>query len=103
VYREGRSHANRYLVVYAFPRSGEGKPRLGLSVGRKVGSAVERNRVKRVMREAFGAVAGELPAGHDFVLVARPEAGALARDHGAAGIERALRELVGGAERGRTR
>ena len=99
VYREGRSHASRWLVLYSFPRAGgPGEdPRLGVSVGRKVGGAVERNRVKRVLREAFWAIAPELPEGHDFVLVARPDAGALVRDGGAAGVETSLRELVAGA------
>ena len=101
VYREGRSRANRYLVLYVFPRVDEtGEPRLGVSVGRKVGGAVERNRVKRLLREAFAAVSPELPPGHDVVLVARPGAGGLAREEGAAGIERALRELAGDAEQG---
>jgi ribonuclease P protein component len=96
VYREGRSHASRWLVLYSFPRAaGPGEdPRLGVSVGRKVGGAVERNRVKRVLRDAFWAVAAELPEGHDFVLVARPDAGALVRDGGAEAVETALRELV---------
>ena len=96
VYREGRSHASRHLVVYAFPRgpSGEDGPRLGVSVGRKVGGAVERNRMKRLLREAFWATAGELPEGYDFVLVARPDAGDLARERGEAGIEEALREVL---------
>jgi ribonuclease P protein component len=102
VYRKGHSRANRHLVLYAFPRSAGGDPRLGLSVGRKVGGAVERNRVKRLLREAFASVVGELPEGHDFVLVARPEAGRLARDEGEAGFERALRDLVRGAEQGFT-
>ena len=98
VYREGRSHANRHLVLHAFPRSdGGGDPRLGVSVGRKVGGAVERNRVKRVLREAFWAVAPELPERHDFVLVARPDAGTLVREGGEPRIEAALRELVGSA------
>jgi ribonuclease P protein component len=95
VYREGRSHASRHLVVYAFPRTeAEDEPRLGVSVGRKVGGAVERNRIKRLLREAFWATSGGLPEGYDFVLVARPDAGDLAREQGEAGIEAALREVL---------
>src|SRR5689334_24538841 len=79
VYRDGSSHATRYLVLYSFPRSSEegGEVRLGVSVSRKVGNAVDRNRVKRQLREAFWGLADRLPAEHDFVLVARPEIGEL--------------------------
>ena len=48
VYRQGRSVGNRYLVLYAFPRGASAAadgPRLGVSVSRKVGSAIDRNRV----------------------------------------------------------
>jgi ribonuclease P protein component len=98
VYREGRSHASRHLVVYAFPRSDdESDPRLGVSVGRKLGGAVERNRIKRQLREAFWAGAGELAPGHDFVIVARPAVGELARDGGDPAVQEALRSVLADA------
>ena len=101
VYRRGRSKANRYMVLYAFPREddtppapdGDG-PRLGLSVSRKVGGAVERNRVKRVLREAFWAEAERLPAGADYVVVARPDALELTERDGMPGVQRSLAALV---------
>ena len=99
VYRQGRSKANRHLVLYAFPRSeddpGEG-PRLGLSVSRRVGGAVDRSRVKRVLREAFWLEAERLPQGSDYVVVARPDALGLAEREGMPGVRAALAELVAG-------
>jgi ribonuclease P protein component len=100
VYRQGRSKANRYLVLYAFPRDDDQPPtdadgpRLGLSVSRRVGGAVDRTKVKRVLREAFWAEAERLPSGADYVVVARPDSRELAGREGMAGVRSALAELV---------
>jgi ribonuclease P protein component len=102
VYRQGRSKGNRFFVLYVFPRAedepnatDEG-PRLGLSVSRRVGGAVERTRVKRLLREAFWVEAERLPEDSDYVVVARPEAGPLAERDGMPGVRAALAELVDG-------
>ncbi len=114
VYREGRSHSNRYFVLYAFPRDGadaepEGSEeqdalRLGLSVSRKVGGAVERNAVKRAIREAFWALSEGLPQQFDFVIVARSDAAGLVERDGTTGVETALQDLFSeaGLERSNT-
>jgi ribonuclease P protein component len=94
VYRHGRSTANRHLVLYAFPNAATERPRLGLSVSRKVGGAVERNRVKRLLRESFAQAERGLAPGHDLVVVARPSASELAEREGLAGIDAALGELL---------
>jgi ribonuclease P protein component len=94
VMRNGRSHAGRELVLYVFPRGGDEPPRLGLSVSRKVGGAVERNTVKRLLREAFARESGRLPAGTDAVVIARTGAGALAEREGLDGIHGALEALI---------
>ena len=105
VYRQGRSHGNRFFVLHVFPR-GEAPaagapaeltdaPRLGLSVSRRVGGAVERNLVKRLLREAFAAESPRLDGQQDIVLVARPPARELAEREGLAGVQTALAELIG--------
>jgi ribonuclease P protein component len=94
VYRQGRSYANRHLALYAFARAGESDTRLGLSVSRKVGGAVERNRVKRLVREAFAARRPALVGAHDVVIVARPDLRELAEREGLDGVAAALDELL---------
>lgn len=107
VYRDGSSHATRYLVLYSFPRGDDddaSELRLGVSASRKIGGAVERNRVKRTLREAFWNVADTLPAKHDFVLVARPEIRELIEREGTAGVQTSVEEAMaeGGLAEGRS-
>lgn len=94
VMRSGRSRAGRDLVVYLFPRGDGDPPRLGLSVSRKVGGAVQRNTVKRLLREAFARELDRLPPGSDLVVIARPSAGALAERGGLEAIHAALLDLL---------
>jgi ribonuclease P protein component len=94
VYRQGRSTANRHLVLYSFPNPTTERPRLGLSVSRKVGGAVERNHVKRLLREAFARSEADLLPGQDMVVVARPSAAELVERDGLEGVDAALSELI---------
>ena len=73
VYRQGRSSSTRFLVLYWFARDeDEGDPRLGLAVPKGTGNAVARNRIKRQLREVWRARLDHVPAGRDYVLIAKP-------------------------------
>jgi ribonuclease P protein component len=72
VYRHGRSVSSRFLVLYWFPQEEAGSPRFGFSVPRSVGGAVERNKIKRQLREVWRARLERVPAGNDYVLIVRP-------------------------------
>ena len=94
VYRQGRAHGNRYLVLYAFSRNDDGIARFGVSVSRRVGGAVERNQVKRLLREAFAGRRNGIDPAHDIVIVARPDIRELVARDGLAGVTAALEELL---------
>jgi ribonuclease P protein component len=89
VYDRRRSVSNEFLIVYACP-NGLPHLRLGLSVSRKVGGAVRRNRLRRLFREAFRLTRHLMPAGLDLVLI--PRGPAVPR---LASLAEALPKLVG--------
>ncbi|MBJ7348049.1 MAG: ribonuclease P protein component [Thermoleophilaceae bacterium] len=94
-YRQGKTRANQFLVLYTFDRAASGgEARLGISVGRKVGNAVVRNRLKRVIRVAFDELTEELSGGLDYVVLARKDLADLVERDGMSGVKSALRELL---------
>jgi ribonuclease P protein component len=72
VYRHGRSVSSRFLVLYWFPQEEAASPRFGFSVPRSVGGAVERNKIKRQLREVWRERLDRVPVGNDYVLIVRP-------------------------------
>lgn len=96
VYKEGSSKATRHLVLYRFER-GQNDPdeiRLGVSVSKKLGDAVSRNRVKRVLKEAFWSRVNPDECDQDFVLVARPSVGEVIDESGLEGAQACIDEVL---------
>jgi ribonuclease P protein component len=95
-------------VLYAFPReetsggsAGDDVPapaevRFGVSVGRRVGGAVERNKVKRLLREAFWSMQERVSPKHDYVVVARQGSAQVAERGGLAAVRADLESLFSG-------
>ena len=94
VFKDGVSFASRHIVLYARPNDLGGTNRLGLSVSRKLGKAVLRNRLKRLIREAMRKGLEGLFVSCDFVIIARRASASAGLDHFIRDIERFLSRLT---------
>ncbi|MCR8969844.1 ribonuclease P protein component [Facklamia sp. 7083-14-GEN3] len=73
VFHQGNSTANRQLVIYTYSKLGQKHFRVGLSVGKKLGNAVFRNKIKRYLRQALHEIEDMLIPEVDFLLIARKD------------------------------
>lgn len=73
VYKEGKSFANKYLVMYVLENR-TGQNRLGISVSRKVGNSIVRHRITRLIRESYRLQEDIFNSGLDMVVIARRSA-----------------------------
>jgi len=92
VYENGKRASDSLLAVYALENR-TGSNRLGLSVSRKVGGAVKRNRLRRVIKENFALAENGVARGYDIVITARVAAGRLGRGEDFHEIGKSLRRL----------
>ena len=70
IYARGKSFPDKALVTYVLKNNLE-VTRCGITAGKKIGNAVERNRSRRVIRAAFSDLKGQVESGYDIIFVAR--------------------------------
>ena len=70
IYARGKSFVSSVLIIYVFKNRFH-ENRVGITTSKKIGNAVKRNRARRVIREAYREICGELAQGYDFIFVAR--------------------------------
>ncbi|RLK62850.1 ribonuclease P protein component [Atopobacter sp. AH10] len=90
VFRQGKSFANRQFVIYVLKKAGQSHYRVGLSVSKKLGNAVTRNRIKRYMRDCIRFFNDQLQDDVDIVLIARKPVVSLSLDQLTHNMEHAL-------------
>lgn len=72
-FQNGKSFANRQLVLYVYPKPEQVHFRVGFSVGKKMGNAVYRNKIKRLLRHAVHELAPMIQPEYDYLLIARQD------------------------------
>lgn len=70
IYRAGSSAADRHLVIYRLMSISD-EPRIGFSISKKLGKAVKRNKIKRMLREICRLNIDKFPKGYNYVIIAR--------------------------------
>lgn len=72
IYKAGKSYVTKYLVIYYYKKSDKNLPsRFGYTVTKKIGNAVKRNRVRRLIKEAVRLNIGAFNQNFDYIIVAR--------------------------------
>ena len=74
VYENGKSGANRLLVMYTLKREDDEESRIGISVSKKVGNSIVRHRLKRLIKESYRLNKEKFDCGYDVVIIARTTA-----------------------------
>jgi len=74
IFKVGKSFANRELVIYYRRKTDQKHFRVGISVGKKLGNAVTRNRIKRYIRECFIHLDDKIKREYDIIIIARNQA-----------------------------
>ena len=95
MHRRGRSVSSRFLVLYWLSQDEPAEPRIGFAVPRAAGGSVERNRIKRRLREVWNERLEQVPAGHDYVLIVRPGLVEAAETNGFEWLGERVDELLG--------
>lgn len=71
VFKQGKSFANRQFIIYFMKKPEQSVFRIGLSVSKKVGNSVTRNRIKRYIRQSFFEMKDQIQNKNDYVIIAR--------------------------------
>ncbi|WP_284140667.1 MULTISPECIES: ribonuclease P protein component [unclassified Virgibacillus] len=90
IFNHGKSFANRQLVIYYLQKSEQTHFRVGISVGKKIGNAVVRNRIKRYIRQAFQEMDALIQPNYDIIIIARNPT----KDMGFHEIKKSLNHLL---------